>query len=194
MFIDYLSLLLVDIGAGLAGLAHYLYRAPAEGHRRGWAAGFFVAGLLGILLSLPMELTWPLPSSFNIAYGDAALYLSMAFIGAAITLTFEWEPLVPALYGLFGAIYGIILGIRLWTLHMGADPALAGIGYIVTGLGGIFTVPALVYRNQRMWAYIAAVLLAIAALIWLVTGYEAGWAHLSDFIKYLPPTMTSGHH
>jgi putative membrane protein len=194
MFVDYLSIMLVNTGAGLALLAHYLYRAPEAGHRRGWAAGFFATGLLGILLALPMVLTWPLPGSYNIVYGEAALYLSVAFLGAAVTLTFEWEPMVPALFGLFGALYAVVGGIRIMNLGMSSEPTLAGLGYILTGLGGILAIPALSYRQQRAWAILAATVLGLAAIIWLFTGYDALWGHLADFAKYLPASMLNAHH
>jgi putative membrane protein len=186
MFVDYLTIMLVNTGAGLALLAHYLYMAPAQGHRRGWAAGFFATGLLGILTALPMVLTWPLPSSFNIVYGEGSLYLSMAFLAAAVTLTFEWEPMIPALFGVFGAIYALVGGTRILDLNLGSAPLIAALGYWATGIGGLLTVPAIVRRNQRTWALVAAVVLGIAAVIWLVTGYEALWAHMLDFIKWTP--------
>jgi uncharacterized membrane protein len=69
---------------------------------------------------------------------------------------------------------------------MGSAPLLAALGYWATGLGGILTVPAIAFRSQRTWAVVAAVVLGIAAIIWLVTGYEALWAHLLDFIKWAP--------
>jgi putative membrane protein len=192
MFIDYLSLMLVNTGAGLALLAHYLFTAPKEGHRRGWAAGFFAAGLLGVVTALPMVITWPLPGSFNIVYGEAALYLSFTFLAAAVTLTFEWEPLIPALFGVPGALYAIIGGFRILNLGMGSQPTVAMLGYVLTGLGGLLTVPAINYRNQRWWSILAALVLGIAAIIWLFTGYDAMWSHLADFAKYLPPTLSGG--
>jgi putative membrane protein len=44
-----------------------------------------------------MVLTWPLPGGYNVAYGEPGLYFSVLFLAAAATLTFEWEPLIPAI-------------------------------------------------------------------------------------------------
>jgi len=104
MFTDYLAMMLVNMEAGLALLGHYLFVNPAKDQRKSWAAGFFAVGLLGLATSLPMVLTWPLPGGFNVAYEEPALFLSIAFLASAVTLVFEWEPYIPAIYGFFGAI------------------------------------------------------------------------------------------
>lgn len=189
MFVDYTGVMLIGISAGFVILAHYLYRNPEPDQREPWAAGFFAAGLLGLATSVPMLIMWPLPGSYNIAFGEPALFLSVAFLGAALTLAKKWEPLIPALYGFFGGIMAVVLGIRLIGLGMTQSPALAGIGYIAAGLGGMLTLPAINYRSVRWLALTAAVLLGIAAVVFLVTGYMADWTHLTDFAHWLPATM-----
>jgi putative membrane protein len=194
MFVDYTGIMLVGIAAGFVILADYLFRAPAAEERTAWAAGFFAAGLVGLVTSVPMVLTWPLPGSYNIAFGEAALYLSVAFLAAAATLALRWEPLIPAIYGAFGGVMAIVIGLRMWDLGMTKAPALSGIGYIAAGLGGVLTLPAIQFRGQRWISVLAAALLVVAALIFLITGYEAYWGHLSDFAKWLPPTMAAAAH
>ncbi len=189
MFVDYLAVMLLNLGAGLALLAHYLYVNPAKENRRSWAAGFFAVGFLGLVTSLPMLIMWPLPSSFNVAYAGPMLFLSMVFLAAGLTLMLEWEPLIPAIYGLFGGIYAIIVGFRLLDLKMGAAPGVAFVGFVLTGLGGILVVPSIYWHKSRGLVIGTAIVLGVAALIWLFTGYDAVWAHMLDFIKYVPPTM-----
>ncbi len=189
MFTDYLAIMLLNLGAGLALLAHYLYVKPDKQYRKSWAAGFYAVGLLGILTALPMVLTWPLPGGYNVAFGEPALFLSVVYLAAAVTLTFEWEPLIPAIYGFFGGIYGIVIGLRLMDLHLTSHPAVAGIGYILTGLGGMLVLPTIYWHKNRSLTVLTAVILGLAALIWLYTGYDAVWGHISDFAKYLPSTM-----
>ena len=189
MFVDYLAVMLINLGAGLALLAHYLYVRPAKEARRSWAAGFFAVGLLGLLTSLPMVLTWPLPGGFNVAYGEPGLFFSVLFIAAGLTLTFEWEPLIPAIYGFFGAIYSIVIGIRIQDLKLGSQPTVALLGFLLTGIGGLLVLPAIQWRENRTLATITAIILGLAAIIWLFTGYDAGWGHVLDFAKYLPATM-----
>lgn len=189
MFVDYLAVMLLNLGAGLALLAHYLYVNPAKENRRSWAAGFFAVGFLGLVTSLPMLIMWPLPSSFNVAYAGPMLFLSMVFLAAGLTLMLEWEPLIPAIYGLFGGIYAIIVGFRLLDLKLGAAPGVAFAGFVLTGLGGILVVPSIYWHKNRGLVVVTAIVLGVAALIWLFTGYDAVWAHMLDFIKYVPPTM-----
>jgi putative membrane protein len=190
MFIDYTAVMLVGISAGFVILAHYLYTNPPPEARQPWAAGFFAAGLLGLATSIPMLIAWPLPGGYNVAFGEPALFLSVAFLGAAVTLALRWEPLIPALYGFFGGVIAIVVGLRILDLGLTQSPAVAGIGYLAAGLGGVLTLPAINYRGVRWLAIAAAVALGIAALAFLVTGYGAFWTHISDFAKYLPATMT----
>jgi len=189
MFVDYLAVMLVNLGAGLALLAHYLYRRPSKETRRSWAAGFFAVGLLGLLTSLPMTLTWPLPGGFNVAYGEPGLFVSVLFLAAGVTLTFEWEPLIPAIYGFFGAIYAIVIGIRIYTLHLGSNPLAALVGFVLTGIGGMLVLPTLQWHDNRTLTIVTAVILGLAALLWLYTGYDAGWSHVLDFAKWVPVIM-----
>lgn len=190
MFIDYAAVMLVGLGAGFVVLAHYLFRNPEREERQAWAAAFFASGLIGLVTSVPMVLTWPLPSSYNIAFGEPALFLSIAYLGAAITLTFRWEPLLPALFGFFGGLIAIVVGIRIMNLGMTKEPLLTGVGYLAAGFGGCLTLPAINWRHVRWVAILAATLLGLAALIFLFTGYEAYWSHLAQFAKWAPPTLS----
>ena len=189
MFIDYLAVMLINLGAGLALLAHYLYVKPPKETRKSWAAGFFAVGILGILTALPMVLTWPLPGGFNVAYGEPALYFATLFLAAGLTLTFEWEPLIPAIYGFFGAIYAIVIGLRIQDLKLGAQPTVALIGFLLTGIGGLLVLPTIQWRDNKQLALLTAIILGLAAIVWLFTGYDAGWGHILEFGKYLPPGM-----
>lgn len=186
MFIDFVGVMLINLAAGLAILAHYLYENPQPGDRRSWAAGFMAVGLLGITTSLAMVLGWPLPGGYNVAFGEPALFLSTAFLAAAVTLTFEWEPLIPAIYGAFGGILAIFVGIRLMSLHMTQSPTVAGLGYLTAGIGGILALPALNWRHTRWLAWAAAIILGISAIVWAVTGYLTVWDHIASFAKYVP--------
>jgi len=189
VFVDYTGVMLVGIAAGFVILADYLWRAPKAEERTAWAAGFFAAGLLGLLTSVPMILMWPLPGSYNIAFGETALYLSVAFLAAAVTLALRWEPLIPAIYGFFGGLIAVVVGLRIWDLGMTQEPALTGIGYLAAGLGGVLTLPAIRWRETRWIALVAAICLAVAAVVFLLIGYEAYWGHLKDFAHWLPPTL-----
>ncbi len=191
VFIDFLAVMLVGMAVGFVILADYLYRSPAADTRAPWAAGFFAAGLLGLVTSLDIVYTWPLPGSFNIAYGEPALYLSITFLAAAITLAMKWEPLIPALFGAFGGVIAIVVGIRIDNLAMGSAPFLTMLAFVAAGIGGILTLPAIQFRDHRWIAIVAALLLIASAVLFLLMGYEAYWAHLADFAKWVPATMAA---
>jgi len=190
LFIDFLAVMLVNLGAGLALGAHYLYMKPDKPFRKSWAAGFFAVGFVGLVTSVPMVISWPLPGGYNVAFGEPALLLSMLFLAAAMTLIYEWEPLIPAIYGFFAAIYAVVIGIRLYDLHLTADPLAALAGYLLTGIGGMLVLPTLQWHDNRTLTVVTAIILGLAALVWLYTGYDAGWGHIAEFAKYLPATMT----
>ncbi|MBX5464892.1 MAG: DUF981 domain-containing protein [Clostridia bacterium] len=192
MFIDYAGVMLVGMAAGFVILAHYLYKNPGPEEREPWAAGFFAAGLVGLATSVPMLVNWPLPGSYNVAFGEPALFLSAAFLGAAVTLAMRWEPLIPALYGFWGGLMAVVIGLRIINLGLTQEPLLAGVGYLAAGLGGMLTLPAIQWRQQRAWALAAAVLLGLAAAVFLLTGYMAFWSHLASFSKWVPATMGRG--
>ena len=189
MFIDYLAVMLVNMGAGLALGAHYLYVKPDKQFRKSWAAGFFLVGLVGLVTSVPMVISWPLPGAYNVAYGEPALLLSALFIAAAVTLVFEWEPLIPAIYGFFAGIYALVIGIRILELGLSSKPFVAFVGFLLTGVGGMLVLPTLQWRENRTLAVVTAIILGAAALLWLYVGYDAVWGHVLDFAKYVPAIM-----
>jgi len=74
-------------------------------------------------------------------------------------------------------------------LHLTSNPTVAGLAYILTGVGGLFTLPAIYWHKNRALSILTALILAVAALIWLYMGYDAVWGHIADFAKWLPNTM-----
>ncbi len=190
MFTDYLMVMLIGLASGFVILADLLYRNPEPDHRQAWAGGFFAAGLLGLVTAVPMVLTWPLPGSYNIAFGEPALFLSVAYIGAAITLAMRWNPVIPAIYAFFGGLLAVVLGVRIFNLGMTQEPLVTALGYVTAGLGGMLTLPAANWRHRRAFALTAAVLLCVAAIIFLAMGYEAAWSHLASFAKYVPLSLS----
>lgn len=192
--IDYLAVMLVAVGSALALLAFYLYFAPDESHRPGWGSAFLGIGLLLTLLSVPLNVMWPLTGSYNIAFGEPALFFGLTLDAAGLALLMKQEVLAPAILGFFGGIVAIIVGFTMISMGMTKEPGLAGTGYILAGLGGVLTLPAVGYRKQRVIAIVAAIVLLVGALIWLYTGYMAYPGHLAGFAKWVPPALANAHH
>jgi putative membrane protein len=74
-------------------------------------------------------------------------------------------------------------------LKMTNEPLLSGVGYILSGLGGILTLPSYIFKKSRALLIITAVVLLAAAAVWAFTGYGAYWLHLQSFGKWVPPVM-----
>ncbi len=187
--IDYLSVMLVSVGAGLALLALYLFFNPAPENRPTWGFGFGATGLILASTAIPMIITWPLPGSYNVAFGEPALMFGALFTVAALALVFRTDLLGPAIWGLFAGITAVIVGQQIIAQGMTREPGIAGLGFILSGVGGILTLPSVAMKNQRWIALVTAVVLAAAAIVWLYTGIGSYPGHIVDFAKYVPAYM-----
>ena len=187
--IDYLAVMLVSVGAGLGILALYLFFNPAPEHRPTWGFGFGATALILAATSIPMVVTWPLPGSYNVAYGEPALMFGALFTVAGLALVFRLDLLGPAIWGFFAGIAAVVVGMNIIGLHMSSEPTVAGLGFIFAGLGGILTLPAVAMKGQRWVALLASLVLAVSAVIWLYTGYLSYPGHMKDFAKYVPAYM-----
>jgi len=190
MFIDYLTLVMINLVAGSVLLAYYLWKGIDEKDQRPYAAAFFVAGLVGVVTGFQLSFTWPLPGSFNVAYGDADTLFGIVYLGTAIALWQGWSLIPISIYAFFAGIDAIIGGMRLYSLNLGQEPLVAAVGFILAGLGGVFSFPFLQWfkKNQTV-RWIAIAVLVVTAGIWAVTFYAALWAHMASFAKWLPATM-----
>jgi putative membrane protein len=174
MFIDYLTLMLVNMAAGLLILAFFLWRGLGSPGEKSWAAGFAVAGLVALLTGLHMTFAWPITRAgdhnltwTNPTYGEPSVLLGAAFLGAALVVARGWS-LVPV------AIYGLVAG-----LGLSAAPLLTGIGFIATGLGGPLVLAVVLATGQRWTRALAAVVLVAVAGLWLFTAAMGYWGHLA---------------
>lgn len=189
MFIDYIPLMLINMAAGLVMLASYLYYGLDAADKKAWASGFAIVGAVGAICGYHMTFTWPLPGSYNVAFGETSILFGILFLGASLSLARGWELVSLGIYSLFAGLTAIIVGMRIINLGLTREPLLSGIGFILTGLSGILVLPVLYLRTNKTLRILVAVLLIVAAVIWLRTGYKAYWSHLSDLSKWLPHTM-----
>ncbi|MBW4560318.1 MAG: DUF981 domain-containing protein [Mojavia pulchra JT2-VF2] len=189
MFIDYITLMLINMVAGLILLADYVYRGIDNANQKQWIPGFGITGAIALTTGLHMIFTWPVGGSFNIAFGETTVLFGILFIASAIALSLGWDLLTIAIYAFFAGLAAIVVGVRIINLNMTRQPLMSGIGFILTGLGGIFAAPTLYWKANRNWRLIGAAVLIIAALIWAFTGYLAYWNHLEGFQKWVPLPM-----
>lgn len=189
MFIDYITLMLINMVAGLSLLAYYVYEGIDSLKQKQWVPGFGIVGAIALTTGLHMIFTWPIGGSFNIAFGESSVLFGVLFVGASIALAQGWELLTLAIYAFFAGLAAVVIGIRLMNLGLTKQPFLSGIGFILTGLAGICAAPTLYLKTNRAWRLFGAGVLVAAALIWAITGYMAYWSHLEGFQKWVPAPM-----
>ncbi|MBD2095751.1 DUF981 domain-containing protein [Trichocoleus sp. FACHB-591] len=186
MFIDYITLMLINLAAGLALLAAYVYFGLGESNQRRWIPGFGVVGAIALATGLHMTLTWPVIGSFNIAFGETTVLFGILFAGTSLTLAMGLDLLTLGVYGFFAGLVSLIIGFRI--INLGAIPIslLAGIGFILVGLGGVFSAPTLYFQKNRLLRSVGAIVFIAATLIFTFIGLSSYWAHLANFSTWQP--------
>ena len=189
MFIDYITVMLVNMVAGLFILGLYFLWGVGRPDLRHWAPAFAIVALVALATGLHMTLTWPAPRLAqvnlqwaNIAFGEMSLMLGALFLGAAVAVARGWSLIPVAAYAFFAGVAAIVIGLRMYHLGLSASPLLSAAGFVLAGLGGVLACPAVAFRRRPL-RLAAAVLLIAAAVIWAVVGYGAYWAHLKGFSK-----------
>jgi len=182
--IDYLTVMLVNLVAGLVTAAVFLIRGWFRRNNQHWATAFGLIGVVAAATGLHMTLTWPLGKPLgwaNIAFGESALLLGAVFLGVAVSLGKGWKLWPVGLYSLPAGGFAIVAGLRILDLGRTKAPELSAAGFILAGLGGVLLLPVLLMPRQRWLHYATAVVLLAAAGIWALTGYASLWAHIESF-------------
>lgn len=190
MFIDFLTLVMVNLVAGTVLLAYYLWRGIDEADQRPYAAAFFGVGLISLVTGLQISFTWPLPGSYNVGYGDATTLFGVVFLATSIALFFGSSLIPVSIYAFFAAIDALIVGIRIYSLQLTKEPLISAVGFILAGISGLGVFPFLMwFRENRLVRWIGILLLLGSALLWAITFYGSLWAHMASFAKWVPATM-----
>jgi putative membrane protein len=188
MFIDFLTLMLINMAVGLVLFALYLVFFFEKDSKK-MVPGFLVVGAIALITGFRMIFTWPLPGSFNIAYGDPTVLLGAFFFITGLALNFGWDLLTVGIYSAFAGAAVVLLGVRIFDLKMGSNPAEAAIGFILTGGTAILTLPALALPKLKWLRWLVALAAIGSAVVWVIVGGLAYWGHLSSFGKWAPATM-----
>lgn len=193
MFIDYLTMIMINLVAGSVLLAYYIWRGLDDGDQRPYAAAFFGVGLLALIAGLNLSFNWPLPGSYNVGYGDTTTLFGIVFLSTGLALWNGWNLLPVAIYAFFAGIDAVIVGARILNLGLTKEPVISGVGFILAGLGGVAAAPFFMwFRDNRTVRLLAAAVMVITAAIWAVTFYGALWGHMEAFGKWVPATMGGG--
>jgi putative membrane protein len=188
MFIDYLTIMLLNLVAGLFLLALFVFKY-FEKDQRVMAPGFLITGFIGTVTGFHMIFTWPLPGSNNIAFGEMELLFGVLFLAAGIAVLKDWDLLTITIYAVFAGAAAIVIGLALLNYNMTKSPLLAAAGYVGAGVGAVLTLPVYLMKQNKVLRVIVALILLAAALVWALTTYASYWEHLHAFAKWAPATM-----
>jgi putative membrane protein len=188
MFIDYLTVMLLNLVAGLFLLALFVFKY-FEQNQRVMGPGFLITGFIGTVTGFYMIFTWPLPGSHNIAFGEMELLFGVLFLAAGIAVLKDWDLLTITIYAVFAGVAAIVIGLALLNYNMTQSPLLAAAGYVGAGAGAVLTLPVYLLKQSKALRIITALILLAAALVWAVTAYASYWEHMQAFAKWLPSTM-----
>jgi putative membrane protein len=188
MFIDYLTLMLINISAGLFIMALFVFRY-FDSERKRTAPGFLITGFVSLLTGFHEIFTWPIPGSYNIPFGELATLFGVIFFGLGLALLLDWDLLTLGIYATFAGAASIVLGARIYDLRMTSEPLVASAGFILTGLMALLSLPVYFLRKHLLVRILASLGLLGAAAIWATIGYLAYWQHLQAFSKWVPALM-----
>jgi putative membrane protein len=185
MFIDYVALMLVNLSAGLVLLALFVLKfLNSDGKRL--APGFLVTGFIAAATGLHMIFTWPLPSSYNIAFGELYVMFGVVIFVVGLALARGWDLLPLSIFAVFAGLASVVVGVRIAQRGMTNSPPLATLGFVLTGLAAILSLPLYLVKNSRILKAVVIVLLVAAAAIWAFIGFGAYWKHLESFAGWKP--------
>ena len=186
MFIDYVTLMLINMAAGFFVLAGYLIgeeEKPVPINReQSWAPVFALVGVIALITGFRMTFTWPLPGSYNIAFGELSVLFGGLMLAGAWSLAKELDLKPVSLYGFFAGLVSIVVGVQFLRLGLSQTPLLTGTGLISAGIAGLGAYPTVKY-DRRSFRVAGVVILILSGLIWAYIGYSAYWHHIESFIK-----------
>jgi putative membrane protein len=190
VFIDWVALLLLNMLIGYFLLAWYVAVGLGEADQKRWAPAFGMVGLIALVFGGTMVVTWPLPGPYGSIYGEMSVLFGITFLGASVSLAKGWDLRPVALYGFFAGLAAMVLAVRIVDLKLTTHPVMTGIGFLLSGLGGVAALPTLAwFRDNKIVRYAGALVLILAGLIWVATAYPALWMHAAAFKDWQPMTM-----
>jgi putative membrane protein len=188
MFIDYLTLMLINLAAGLFIMAVFVFWF-LNGDRKKVVPGLLVTGFVALVTGLYEIFTWPIVSSYNIPFGEMSVFFGVLFLATGIAILRDWDFLTLGIYAVFAGAASVVLGIRIYVLKMTSEPLVSMGGFVLTGLLAMVALPAYLLRKSVVVRVVGALGLVGASAIWAFLGYLAYWAHLANFSKWVPTVM-----
>jgi putative membrane protein len=186
-FLDFVSLLLVNMVAGFVLLAFYVYFGLQDPDQKRWAPGFLLVGLVAVIFGGRIVMTWPLPGSFNTAYGESSVLFGSVYLAAGACLALSWGLETVVLYAFFAGLAAMVMGVRIFTLGLSSLPWLTAVGFLLSGGLGVCSAPVYLWLRACWPVRVLGALAALgAALVWAANAYPAYWMHLASFVSWKP--------
>lgn len=197
LFIDSLAIMLIGVGSGtFLGALYFLYSAMGKFE---WIKEQLVIPAIGIgifdfLSGYEISFTWPLPSSYNMLFGDPLLFFGILLVVGAVLTYKKMNPSSLSFLSVILGIYVIIgaYGIITYKLESGNDLIGAMGLYLADGIAALLA-PILIIKPTgvgKALYYVEFVLLILGTLAALYMGYSALSEHLVDFSKYFPSIIS----
>ena len=87
LFIDSLAIMLIGLGSGtFLGSLFFLFSAMGkfEAMKEQLVVPAFVIGMFDLISGYEMSFTWPLPSGYNMLFGDPLLFFGLLLVAASV--------------------------------------------------------------------------------------------------------------
>jgi uncharacterized membrane protein len=181
--IDYLVLMLMGLVAGLATVAWFFWKGPADPEAKGFAAPFAVIGLLAAITGLCMAMTWPLGTMHwaSAAFGESFALFGIVLLATALSLAKGWNLRPVAVLVFVAGASAIAYGVAIWFLWLTLEPPISAFGFVTAGLGGVLGSFSLCRPEAKLAGRASAIVLLLSALAWAVTAFAGLWGHMHDW-------------
>ncbi|MCL2701099.1 MAG: DUF981 domain-containing protein [Phycisphaerae bacterium] len=191
---DYITLLLINMAAGMFVLGGWLICAAGAVEGRHWAPAFGAVGAVAGVTGAAMVLTWPVRGAMeaggtsmnlafaNVAFGEPTVLLGVAFLAAAVAIGKGWPVWPVAIYGAVAGLAGIVIGMRILHAGLTQAPIVSAVGFIATGVTALLTLPALACASTAL-RRLTGILAILTGLFWGFSAVMAYWIHVTAAAK-----------
>ena len=174
---DFLTLLLVNMAAGMFILSLFFMRGVSGEIRTTWAPPFAISGLAALGGGTFITFAWPLPGVYNMIFGEMSVFYGLLMLGAALAVAKHYDLLGLGVFAIFAGAAAVLIGVRIWELGLTAKPMVSAAGFVLSGAGGVFAGLALASRLTVL-RILTSFCFLLAAGIWALTGYMSYWMHM----------------
>ena len=185
MFIDFLTLMLVNMAAALVIHALFMGKWIDKDPKKA-IPGFLLTGAIALITGFRMVFTWPLPGAYNIMYGEMTVLFGGFLFMAGLAVAFGWNLLTIGIYAFFAGAVAVLLGVRILNLNLTSEPLAAAGGFAITGATALLTLPAIAFPKLKWLRIIVALAALGSAVVWIIVGFPAYWGHIESFAKWPP--------